>query len=92
MPSGRRWSPRIGRGSQGGLQGRDRARPRSAIGEGEGGRQAGERVEAKPGTEWPNPGLIGRVWHLKGEEKLRHASLQEVKSVSSVWLSLQASP
>jgi ATP-dependent DNA ligase len=35
-------------------------------------------VEAKPGTEWVKPGLIGRVRHLKGEDKLRHASLQEV--------------
>jgi hypothetical protein len=24
------------------------------------------------------PGIIGRVQHLKGEEKLRHATLQEV--------------
>ena len=36
-------------------------------------------VEAKPGTEWLKPGLIGRVRHLKGEETLRHASLQEVE-------------
>jgi hypothetical protein len=35
-------------------------------------------VDAKPGTEWLKPGLIGRVRHLKGEEKLRHATLQEV--------------
>lgn len=35
-------------------------------------------VQAKPGTEWLKPGLIGRVRHLKGEETLRHASLQEV--------------
>ena len=35
-------------------------------------------VAAKPGTEWLKPGLIGRVRHLKGEETLRHASLQEI--------------
>lgn len=35
-------------------------------------------VDAKPGTIWVKPGLIGRVRHLKGEEKLRHATLQEV--------------
>jgi ATP-dependent DNA ligase len=34
-------------------------------------------VEAKPGTEWLKPGLLGRVRHLKGEEMLRHATLQE---------------
>jgi hypothetical protein len=28
-------------------------------------------VEAKLGTEWVKPRLIGRVRHLKGEEKLR---------------------
>jgi hypothetical protein len=33
-------------------------------------------VTAKPGTELLKPGLIGRVRHLKGEEKLRHATLQ----------------
>jgi bifunctional non-homologous end joining protein LigD len=35
-------------------------------------------VDAKPGTVWVKPGIIGRVRHLKGEEKLRHATLQEV--------------
>jgi bifunctional non-homologous end joining protein LigD len=25
------------------------------------------------------PGLIGRVWHLRGEEDLRHASLQDFR-------------
>jgi bifunctional non-homologous end joining protein LigD len=39
-------------------------------------------VDAKPGTEWVKPGLIGRVRHLKGEEKLRHATLQEVEESS----------
>lgn len=32
----------------------------------------------KPATEWIRPGLIGRVKHLRGEEKLRHAVLQEL--------------
>jgi DNA ligase D-like protein (predicted ligase) len=35
-------------------------------------------VDAKPGTVWVKPGIIGRVRHLKGEEKLRHATLQAV--------------
>ena len=35
-------------------------------------------VEAKPGTEWLKPGVIGRVRHLKGEDTLRHATLQEI--------------
>ena len=34
-------------------------------------------VDAKPGTEWLKPGMLGRVRHLKGEEILRHASLPE---------------
>jgi bifunctional non-homologous end joining protein LigD len=34
-------------------------------------------VHAKPGTLWVKPGIIGRVKHLKGEEKLRHATLQD---------------
>ncbi|RUX32601.1 hypothetical protein EOA13_00385 [Mesorhizobium sp. M7A.F.Ca.US.011.01.1.1] len=32
---------------------------------------------AKEKAEWLNPGLIGRVKFLKGEEKLRHASLKD---------------
>ena len=35
-------------------------------------------VEAKLGTAWLKPGLIGRVRHLKGEQTLRHATLQEI--------------
>lgn len=35
-------------------------------------------VEAKPGTEWLKPGLVARVRFLKGEQTLRHATLQEV--------------
>jgi bifunctional non-homologous end joining protein LigD len=35
-------------------------------------------VDAKPGTVWVKPGIIGRVRHLKGEGKLRHATLQEL--------------
>ena len=30
-------------------------------------------------AEWVRPGLIGRVRHLKGEQKLRHATLTEIK-------------
>ncbi|WP_123149905.1 RNA ligase family protein [Mesorhizobium delmotii] len=31
----------------------------------------------RPATIWVKPGLIGRVKHLRGEEDLRHASLQD---------------
>jgi DNA ligase D-like protein (predicted ligase) len=30
-------------------------------------------------TQWVKPGLIGRVKHLRGEEDLRHASLQDFR-------------
>ncbi|WP_245494596.1 MULTISPECIES: hypothetical protein [unclassified Mesorhizobium] len=32
---------------------------------------------AKEKAEWLKPGLVGRVRFLKGEEKLRHASLKD---------------
>jgi DNA ligase D-like protein (predicted ligase) len=31
----------------------------------------------RPATQWVKPGLIGRVKHLRGEDDLRHASLQD---------------
>jgi DNA ligase D-like protein (predicted ligase) len=35
---------------------------------------------ARPGTEWLKPGaILGRVRHLKGEDKLRHATLSEIE-------------
>ncbi|WP_187331376.1 MULTISPECIES: ATP-dependent DNA ligase [unclassified Mesorhizobium] len=47
------------------------------------------RVQEAPGsppkgmkrlaTQWVKPGLIGRVKHLRGEEDLRHASLQDFR-------------
>lgn len=33
----------------------------------------------RPATQWVRPGLIGRVKHLRGEEDLRHASLQDFR-------------
>jgi bifunctional non-homologous end joining protein LigD len=33
----------------------------------------------KPKAQWAKPGLIGRVRYLKGEEKLRHATLKELR-------------
>ncbi|TGT72970.1 ATP-dependent DNA ligase [bacterium M00.F.Ca.ET.159.01.1.1] len=33
----------------------------------------------RPATQWVKPGLIGRVKHLRGEEDLRHASLQDFR-------------
>ena len=35
-------------------------------------------VEAKQGIEWLKPGLIARVRYLKGEAKLRHATVREI--------------
>lgn len=32
---------------------------------------------AKEKAEWLKPGLVGRARFLKGEEKLRHASLKD---------------
>ncbi|MER9524763.1 ATP-dependent DNA ligase [Mesorhizobium sp. M0292] len=34
-------------------------------------------IMKRPATQWVKPGLIGRVKHLRGEDDLRHASLQE---------------
>lgn len=31
----------------------------------------------RPATQWVKPGLVARVKHLKGEENLRHASVQD---------------
>ncbi|RVC78599.1 ATP-dependent DNA ligase [Mesorhizobium sp. M4A.F.Ca.ET.022.05.2.1] len=36
-------------------------------------------------TQWVRPGLIGRVKHLRGEEDLRHASLQDFREEGSPW-------
>ncbi|WP_287346668.1 hypothetical protein [Mesorhizobium sp.] len=33
----------------------------------------------RPATQWVKPVLIGRVKHLRGEENLRHASLQDFR-------------
>ncbi|ESX51339.1 hypothetical protein X762_04810 [Mesorhizobium sp. LSHC426A00] len=33
----------------------------------------------RPATQWVKPGLIGRVKHLRGEEDLRHALLQDFR-------------
>jgi len=35
-------------------------------------------MEPKPGAKWLRPGVMARVRHLKGEEDLRHASIQTV--------------
>ena len=37
----------------------------------------------RPATQWVKPGLIGRVKHLRGEEDLRHASLQDFREHNS---------
>lgn len=33
----------------------------------------------RPATQWIKPGLVGRVKHMRGEEELRHASLQDFR-------------
>lgn len=33
----------------------------------------------RPATQWVKPGLVGTVKHLRGEESLRHASLQDFR-------------
>ncbi|MER8465988.1 ATP-dependent DNA ligase [Mesorhizobium sp. M1396] len=39
----------------------------------------------RPATQWVKPGLIGRVKHLRGEEDLRHASLQDFREESQTY-------
>jgi ATP-dependent DNA ligase len=36
-------------------------------------------IKRKGETKWLQPGLFGRVKHLKGEQLLRHATLQEIR-------------
>jgi bifunctional non-homologous end joining protein LigD len=36
----------------------------------------------RPAAQWVKPGLIGHVKHLRGEEDLRHASLQDFRDES----------
>jgi DNA ligase D-like protein (predicted ligase) len=33
----------------------------------------------RPATQWVTPGLVGRVKHMRGEDDLRHASLQDFR-------------
>lgn len=39
----------------------------------------------RPATQWVKQGLIGRVKHLRGEEDLRHASLQDFERKTESW-------
>jgi hypothetical protein len=41
---------------------------------------------AQEKAEWLKPGLVGRVKFLKGEEKLRHASLKDSATNIKCWL------
>ncbi|SJM34120.1 hypothetical protein BQ8482_380303 [Mesorhizobium delmotii] len=34
-------------------------------------------MKKRPATQWVKPGIKARVKHLRGEEDLRHASLQD---------------
>jgi ATP-dependent DNA ligase len=40
-------------------------------------------MKPRKGAEWVEPGLVGKVRYLKGEEMLRHASLQEIRETRS---------
>jgi bifunctional non-homologous end joining protein LigD len=42
-------------------------------------RRASAQGHEAASDEWVKPGLIGRVKHLRGEEDLRHASLQDFR-------------
>ena len=35
-------------------------------------------MEAKPEAKWLEPGVMATVRHLRGEEDLRHASVEEI--------------
>ncbi len=35
-------------------------------------------TEAKPETKWLEPGVLARVRHMRGEEDLRHASVEDI--------------
>jgi bifunctional non-homologous end joining protein LigD len=37
-------------------------------------------MEKKPDAQWLQPGVMAKIRHLRGEEDLRHASVQEVTS------------
>jgi bifunctional non-homologous end joining protein LigD len=37
-------------------------------------------MSKRPDAKWLQPGVMARVRHLRGEEDLRHASVQEVTS------------
>ena len=41
--------------------------------------RTGAEGHERPATQWVKPGIIGRVKHLRGEEDLRHASLQDFR-------------
>ena len=43
----------------------------------------GLRFKDRDIGERDQPGLVGRVRHLKGEETLRHATLREIRQKSS---------
>ncbi|CAN7353862.1 hypothetical protein LJR234_002151 [Mesorhizobium amorphae] len=40
------------------------------------------KAVASPTVEWVKPGITARVKHLRGEAKLRHASLQDFRDES----------
>jgi ATP-dependent DNA ligase len=38
-----------------------------------------KEMAKRPDTQWTRPGLMARVRHLRGEEKLRHARLLDIR-------------
>ncbi|WP_246707497.1 hypothetical protein [Mesorhizobium sp. NZP2077] len=61
--------------------------PRTALEACPGARRTGarrarrQRGMKRPATQWVKPGIIGRVKHLRGEEYLHHASLQDFREM-----------
>jgi hypothetical protein len=53
--------------------------PRAPMETRPGARRAGAQGMKRPATQRVKPGLIGRVKHLRGEEDLRDASLQDFR-------------
>jgi hypothetical protein len=41
-------------------------------------RQSAEGIE-NPAARWTQPGLVGKVKHLRGVEELRHATLTDIQ-------------
>lgn len=45
---------------------------------------APKEMAKRPATQWTSPGLVATVKHLRGEEKLRHARLMDVREAAPI--------